>query len=152
MSKIPTLALLAGVAASLAIHHGAASAQQSLDPAGRDALMVAMRDEAFASAKYKLLAEYARLTGDKALADRLAVAANMEMGHFLRWAKLYRLVGADAQNLQAAVRDEIGDDVKLYERLASEADARGDKALAEHFQLVKAQEEKAHREFGAPNF
>jgi rubrerythrin len=98
-------------------------------------------------AQYKLFAEHARRMGNKQLAELMAVASNEEYGHFLRWAELYRLVGTDAQNLRAAVADEINDDVKFYERLASEADARGEKALAEHFRQVKGQEEKQQDQF-----
>jgi rubrerythrin len=77
----------------------------------------------------------------------MEVASKMEYGHFLRWAELYRLVGSDAQNVRAAVNDEINDDVKLYGRLASEAKARGENALAEHFEQVKAQEQKQEEAF-----
>jgi rubrerythrin len=72
----------------------------------------------------------------------------MEYGHFLRWAELYGLVGTDIQNVNAAVQSEIDDDVKLYARLASEAEARGDKALAEHFNDVKKQEVRQRDDFG----
>jgi rubrerythrin len=77
----------------------------------------------------------------------MAKAANLEYGHFLRWAALYRLVGTNVQNVRTAAQDEADGDAKLYARLASEAEARGDKTLAEHFNEVKVQEEKHHIEF-----
>lgn len=142
-----TRKLLAAITVTSALILGSTSAQQYSSTETREALKTAMLDEAFSMAKYKLFAEHASRTGNKQLAEVMAAASNMEYGHFLRWAQLYRLVGTDAQNLRAAVADEINDDVKLYERLASEADARGEKALAEHFQEIKAQEEKQQEEF-----
>jgi rubrerythrin len=129
------------------LHLGAAQAQQPTSPEGREALKTAMLDEAFAAAKFKLFAEQARRSGKKELAHLMEVASNMEYGHFLRWAELYRLVGTDAQNVRAAVNDEINDDVKLYDRLASEAKARGENGLAEHFEQVKVQEQKQEEAF-----
>jgi len=139
--------LIAGIAGAFALGYGWASAQNSSNPESREALKTAMLDEAFAAAKYKLFAEHARRAGKTELADLMATTANMEYGHFLRWAELYRLVGTDVQNVRAAVKDEINDDVKLYARLAAEAEARGDKSLAEHFYQVKAQEENQQNEF-----
>jgi rubrerythrin len=145
MFRVATVA--AAMIAASALPSGSASAQQPIDPQGRDALKAAMQDEAYASAKFKLFAEQARRTGDTKLADLMARAANMEYGHFLRWAELYRLVGANLENVRAAVRDDVIDDVKLYDRLASEAKARGDDMLAEHFLAVKAQEQRQEDEF-----
>ena len=149
MQQVTKFVLLAGISAAFALGHGSASAQQPTSPESRQALKAAMLDEAYSAAKYKLFAEHARRAGKKKLADLMAETANMEYGHFLRWAELYRLVGTDVQNVRASVQDEIDDDIKLYERLASEAEARGDKALAEHFQQVKAQEEKEQNSFTA---
>nr|WP_281414063.1 ferritin family protein [Rhodoblastus sphagnicola] len=49
--------------------------------------------------------------------------------------------------MRQAVRDELNDDVGLYTRLASEAEARGENTLAEHFRAIKAQEERHHATF-----
>jgi rubrerythrin len=138
---------IAALAVSFALNPALVRAQPPSSPEGREALKTAMLDEAFASAKYKLFAEHARRAGNADLAHLMEVAANMEYGHFLRWAELYRLVGSDVQNVRAAVDDEINDDVKLYERLAAEAQARGEKGLAEHFDQVRAQEEKQQDAF-----
>ena len=139
--------LIAAITVASALTFGSASAQQYSSTGAREALRAAMLNEAFSMAQYKLFAEHASRMGNKHLAEVMTVASNMEYGHFLRWAELYHLVGTDAQNLRAAVADEINDDVKFYERLASEADARGEKALAEHFRQVKGQEEKQQDEF-----
>lgn len=148
MRQVKTLFLFAMIAGASALSYGLARAQQQpWGPQAREALKTAMLDEAFASAKYKLFAEHARRAGKNKLADLMAVTSNMEYGHFLRWVELYRLVGTDVQNVRAAVQDEIGDDVKLYGRLASEAEARGETTLAEHFNDVKAQEIRQQDEF-----
>lgn len=140
-------AFLSFILALSCLFVGAAQAQPPRSSEGREALKTAMLDEAFAAAKFKLFAEQARRTGKNELAHLMEVASNMEYGHFLRWAELYRLVGNDAENLRAAVNDEINDDVKLYDRLASEAKARGENELAEHFDQVKAQELKQEEGF-----
>jgi len=145
MRHVKTLGLIAGLAACAAL--GPVQAEQSLSPESREALKAAMLSEAFASAKYKLFAEHARKAGKAELADIMTITANQEYGHFLRWAALYGLVGKDLDNLRQAVQDELKDDVNLYTRLASEADARGDKILAEHFRAIQGQEEKHHGEF-----
>lgn len=145
MRQVKTFVLLAGLAAASALACGSASAQQTQQsPEGREALREAMHNEAFASAKYKLFAEHARKAGKTELADQLAVNANIEFGHFLRWSALYGLVGEDLQNLNSAIKDEGDDDIKLYTRLSAEATARGETTLANHFNEIMAQEEK-HR-------
>jgi rubrerythrin len=144
MRQVKILVLLAGLAAASALACGSANAQQAQSPEGREALREAMHNEAFASAKYKLFAEHARKAGKTELADQLAVNANIEFGHFLRWSALYGLVGEDIANLKTAIKDEGEDDIKLYTRLAAEATARGETTLANHFNEIKAQEEK-HR-------
>jgi rubrerythrin len=148
MRQFKTLVLFTGIAGALALGYGSASAQeQPSSPAAREALKTAMLSEALASAKYKLFAEHARKAGKNELADLMAKTANQEYGHFLRWAALYHLVGTDVQNIRTAAHDEIDEDVKLYARLASEAEARGDKALAENFNAIKTQEERHQKEF-----
>jgi rubrerythrin len=143
MRQVKTFVLLAGLAAASALACGSASAEKAaLSPEARAALLEAMHNEAFASAKYKLIAEHARKAGKDELADALTKNASIEYGHFMRWAALYGLVGDDAQNLKAAIDGEGDDDIKLYTRLAAEAAARGETALAEHFNTIKAQEEK----------
>lgn len=143
MLKFKTLVLFAGIAGACALGYGPASAQeQTFSPAGREALKLAMQNEALASAKYKLFAEHARKAGKNELADLLAATSNQEYGHFLRWAALYHLVGTDLQNLRTAAQDEVNEDAELYTHLAAEAEARGDKTLAEGFIAIKAQEEK----------
>ena len=143
MRKIKMLVLFAGIAGAWALGHGPASAQeQNFSPEGRQALKLAMQNEALAAAKYKLFAEQARRDGKNELADLLTATSNQEYGHFRRWAALYHLVGTDSENLRTAEQDEVNEDVKLYTRLAAEAEARGEKTLAEHFNAIKAQEEK----------
>jgi rubrerythrin len=143
MRKLKTLVLFAGIAGACALGYGSASAQeQTFSPAGREALKLAMQNEALASAKYKLFSEHARKAGKNELADLLAATSNQEYGHFLRWAAMYRLVGTDIQNLRTAAQDEVNEDAQLYARLAAEAEARGETTLAESFDAIKAQEER----------
>ncbi|MCW2275551.1 rubrerythrin [Rhodoblastus acidophilus] len=145
MRQLKTLIVLAGLAAASALACGSANAEQ-LSPQAREALREAMHNEAFASAKYKLFSEHARRAGKTELADLLAKNANIEYGHFLRWSALYGLVRDDSENLKAAIDGEGDDDIKLYTRLATEAAARGETTLANHFNEIKAQEEKHQKE------
>ena len=148
MRQFKILVLFAGIAGAWALGYGSASAQkQPSSSEAREAMKSAMLAEALSSAKYKLFAENARRAGNNKLADLMATTANQEYGHFLRWAALYHLVGTDVQNLRTAAHDEFDEDVKLYTRLASEAEARGDKTLAENFNAIKAQEERHQKEF-----
>jgi rubrerythrin len=147
MRKVRTLLLFAGIAGATALGYGPAYPQQTLSPEAREALKTAMLDEAFSTVKYKLFAEQARRDGRNELAELMTITSNMEYGHFLRWATLYHLLGTDIQNLRAAVHDETNDDIQLYARLASEADARGETTLAEHFRQVLGQEQRVENQF-----
>jgi rubrerythrin len=146
MSRLKIIVLLAGIVGAWALDYGSASAQEP-SPEAREALKTAMQSEALASAKYKLFAEHARKSGKNELADLMASTANQEYGHFLRWAALYRLVGTDLQNVRQSAQDEVDEVVKLYTRLASEAEARGEKTLASHFNEIRAQEDRHRDEF-----
>lgn len=141
MRQVKTIALVFGFAAASAAGYGLASAQNKYSAELRQALDEAMREEAFSAAKYKLFAERARKAGNNELADLMTVTSNIEFGHFLRWAGLYGLVGAEAKNLQSAIEHEGTEDINRYSRLSTEAVARGDQTLADFFSAVKAQEE-----------
>jgi len=147
MHRLKTLVLFAAISAAVAVGCGHASAQQQFSPEGRKALLEALQNEAYTSMKYKLFAEHARKAGKKELADLMEVTSNMEYGHFLRWAALYGLVGTDIQNLRSAVESEVSDDAALYSRLSAEADARGEKELANHFREIQSQEGVHEDEF-----
>jgi rubrerythrin len=146
MRQLKTVILVAGLAAT-SLGSGVASAQPPYSPAGREALKTAMFNEAFTMAQYKLYAEQAKRSGNRRLAELMSVASNMEYGHFLRWAELYKLVGSDEANLRSLASDEINNDVALYQRLASEAAARGEKDLSQQFDQVKGQEAREQDEF-----
>jgi rubrerythrin len=147
MRQVKALVLTVGIGIAAAFGAGSAVAEQPYGPEAQQALKAAMENEAFSSAKYKLFAEHARKAGNKELAALMEVTSNMEYGHFLRWAGLSGLVGTDEHNLANAVEGEYNDDVKLYTRLAAEADARGEKGLADHFREIKSQEEAHYKKF-----
>ena len=140
MHRVRVFVLFAAISVVAAFGGSSAGAQERFSPEARKALMEAMQNEAYTSMKYKLFAEHARRAGKKELADLMEVTSNMEYGHFLRWAGLYGLVGTDIQNLRGAVESEVSDDAALYTRLAAEADARGEKDLANHFREIQSQE------------
>lgn len=147
MRQVRTMVLAAGMATVFALGCGPVGAEEAMSPAGREAVRVAMLNEALSFAKYKLFAEHARKAGKTEFADLMAVTANQEYGHFLRWAAMYGLVGTDVQNLRQSAEDELNADMQLYTRLAAEADARGEKGLGDHFREIEMQEQGHHDKF-----
>jgi rubrerythrin len=141
------IAVLVALAAAPMLFSEPVRAQKPTSAESREVLKEAMRKEAFAAAKYKLFSENARKAGNKELADLMIVASNIELGHFLRWAGMYGLVGTDFQNLKMAIEDESDEDIQFYVRIAAEAAARGDTSLASSFNEVRAQEEKQRAKF-----
>jgi rubrerythrin len=110
----------------------------------RQNVLTALHGEAFAFARYKLFATQARETGDADLAAMFNGIAEVELEeHFAELAELIGLVGADADNIQAAIRDENAEVEEVYLRFAEEARAAGDSAAAERFDEIR-EDELAH--------
>jgi rubrerythrin len=147
MHRVKILVLLAGISVAAALGYSHAGAQQQLSPEARKGVFEALQNEAYASMKYKLFAEHARRAGKKELAELMEVTANQEYGHFLRWAAVYGLVGDDIQNLRDAIEGEVDGHEAFYSRLATEANARGDKDLVKHYEEIESQEDTHEEAF-----
>jgi rubrerythrin len=109
-------------------------------------MMAAMQGEAFATLKYMAYADAARAHGDAQLAQLFENTAKVERDeHFAEHAKLYGLVGSDADNLRDAIKGENYETTEMYPEMAKRAGAAGDKEVAQHFREVGADEAK-HRD------
>jgi len=111
-----------------------------------DNLKAALRDEAFASARYRLFA--ASATGqDKAALGRLfAGLSDIErLEHFAALANLAGLVGGVRADLSAAITGENTEATVMYPTYAAAAIAAGDTAVGELLTEI-ASDEAGHRD------
>lgn len=107
-------------------------------------VLAAMRGEAVAHARYLLFAAAARKQGEARLASMFDGIAAVELQeHFTELAELAGLVGADADNIRAAVLDENREVEETYPRFAEQARAAGELAVAERFEEM-AEDEREH--------
>jgi rubrerythrin len=99
-------------------------------------LDIAMHGEAFAAAKYKRFAAFARTRGIADHAELLnGLADESRIGHFADEFRLAGLLSDDAQNLQDALRDKLYH-VERYRQFAHEAEQDGDKRAATLFEML----------------
>lgn len=101
---------------------------------------MALRGEAFASARYRLFAQVAYATGKGWLADLFYALSDYEIAdHFATLATRYGLVGTDTANLAAAIAAENGA-IASYTTFAAEATTAGDMAAAALFTDIGSDE------------
>lgn len=101
---------------------------------------MALRGEAFASARYRLFAQMAAANGKKWLANLFSALADYELfDHYAILANRYGLVSTDAVNLAAAIAAENGA-IASYTTFAAEATAAGDMAAAALFTDIRGDE------------
>jgi rubrerythrin len=109
-------------------------------------LLVALRGEAFAHARYSSFAAAARERGDERLAAMFEDIAAAELHeHFRELADLAGLVGSDADNLAVALRDEHAEVETSYPEFAAQARADSDEKVAARFEEIAA-DEREHAE------
>jgi rubrerythrin len=136
MKRNPPWALAAVAVLSFAGGVLAHSPRPRLHPQTLKNLDAAMRDEAFATAKYRLFAGYARDSGQDEVAAAFSGTAETErFDHFSKQAALSDLVGTDADNLKDAIQGERSD-IKMYKQFAEQARAAGDTAAADLFDEI----------------
>jgi rubrerythrin len=108
------------------------------------ALIDALHGEAFAFARYSLFAAAARERGDERLAALFEGMANVELHeHFEELAELAAVVGADSDNLVAALQDENREIEVTYPEFARQAREAGEEAVARRFEEI-AEDERVH--------
>lgn len=107
-------------------------------------VVVALRREAFAHARYLVFATAARKRGDERLAEMFEGIAAVELQeHFAELAEFVELVGTDADNLRAAIQDENFEVEWKYPQFADQARAAGELEVAERFAEM-AEDEREH--------
>jgi rubrerythrin len=112
-----------------------------MDTRTRENLLAALRGEAFAFARYKLMAARALEGGDADLAEMLEGIAAVELHeHFAELAELAELVGSDEVNLMTGIQDENEEVEETYRVFAEEARTAGETAVAERFEEIRGDE------------
>lgn len=133
--------LVAGLATGAVVATLPAAAAAGLDPQTKKNLEAAMHGEAFANLKYLAYAEHARKAGLGDVAKLFDENANVEANeHYAREADALGLVGTDQANLLDAAAGEHYENTKMYVEFAQQADAVGDKKVAELFRQIAADE------------
>ena len=104
----------------------------------------AMRDEAFAFARYVLYAHRARVHGHRELAELFESLADIEtVGDFMDGAELIGLgTGSDADNISEAVRAERREIAEVYRGYERQARAAGEEQAAAEFARIRAEKER----------
>lgn len=106
-----------------------------------------MHGEAFASAKYKRFAAFARSRDDNTLAVLLTKAADeCRIEHFAREMEVAGLLSDDLDNLQDVIRDKLYH-AERYRQFAQEAKQDGDAGAAELFKQLASDDKNCVHEF-----
>ena len=107
-------------------------------------VMASLYGEAFAHARYLSFARVARDRGDHDLAQAFEGIASVELHeHFEELAALVGLVGADADNVVASIRDEDNEVEAVYRLYAEHARVAGEDRVADRFEEMR-EDELAH--------
>jgi rubrerythrin len=118
--------------------------EEEMDPKTYENVLAALHGEAFAHARYLLFAAAARKRGETRLASMFEGIAAVELQeHFIELAELAGLVGADGDNIRAAIPDENLEVEVTYPKFAQQARAAGEIAVAERFAEM-AEDEREH--------
>lgn len=121
-----------------------------MDTTTRANLLMSMRGEAFAHAKYRLYAEQARRNGHVALAELFETTAGVELQeHFREEAELAGFLGSDEENLRDAIGGERYEVETMYREFAEQAASVGETAAADRFAEVRGDELKHRQLFEA---
>jgi rubrerythrin len=116
----------------------------TMDAQTQENVLAALHGESFAHARYLLFATAARKRGDVRLASMFEGIAAVELQeHFAELAELAGLIGADTDNIRAAIQDENLEVEWTYPRFADQARAAGEVAVAERFAEM-AEDEREH--------
>jgi len=117
-----------------------------MDAQTQSNIIAALQDEAFACARYTLMAAEAREEGDTPTAELLEGISRIGSGeHFAQLGKLVDLVGGDADNLVTAINDESRHQQESYRRFAQQAHAAGEYEVANLFEQIRADKRDAVR-------
>ncbi|WP_307808032.1 ferritin family protein [Streptomyces oryzae] len=106
----------------------------------------AMRGEGFAHASYLFYSDQADREGHGRVAELFRSAAEVELDdHFTKEAATIAYVGSDEANIRQAAEGERAEATSMYPTYAEEARQDGDKAAAELFTEIAADEAEHRR-------
>ena len=101
-------------------------------------IMTALQSEAFACARYKLMAAEARAEGDTAAAELLEGISRIGTNeHFAELARRVGLIGGDADNLVTVINEESHEREETYRAFAEQARAAGEYEVANLFEQIR---------------
>lgn len=120
-----------------------------MDPATGQNLLAALRIEAFDHLRSLLCARQARANGRLELAELFEQVAAQHVERFAAGARLAGLLGSDAENLRDAAREEGDDAETVYRAFAEQATGAGERAAADHFERLRAEDRAHHDAFRA---
>jgi rubrerythrin len=110
-----------------------------MDAHTHDNVMTALQSEAFACARYTLMAAEARAEGDTATAELLEGISRIGSNeHFAELAKRVSLIGGDADNLVTVINEESHERQETYRAFAEQARAAGEYEVASLFERIRA--------------
>ena len=121
-----------------------AAAQSAVSEQTRKNLETAMQGEAYESMLYQLYAKWADLSGYPEVAKAFREVADSEGNdHFAREASAYGLVRSNQENLEAAMKSEADDQIRMNVKYYEDATKAGDTKVAAMFREIAA-DEKEH--------
>ena len=120
------------------------AAQPAVSEQTKKNLEAAMQGEAYEYVLYRLYAKWAELSGYPEVARAFEQVADSEGNdHFAREAAAYGLVRSNRDNLQAAMKSEADEQIRMNVKYAEEAAKAGDTKVAAMFREI-AGDEKEH--------
>jgi rubrerythrin len=118
-----------------------------MDPTTRQNLLTSMRTEAFEYLRYLLCARQARTDARAELVELFDQVAAQHVERFAAGARLVGLLGSDAENLRDAAREEREEAETAFRAFAEQAAAAGERAAADHFDRLRADDRAHHDAF-----
>src|SRR4051812_1390927 len=120
-----------------------------MTPRTKQNVTTALQSEAFAQAALLRYAAHARMDEDWELAQVFQKIADSDRTrHFAKEAELVRLGANTAENLRAAINDQVGQ-IAMYSHFAQQATEDGDLRAAHLFEQVRHEKESQRAELEA---
>ena len=121
-----------------------AAAEPALSDQTKKNLEAAMQGEAYEYMLYRLYAKWAELSGYPEVAKAFMEVADQEGNdHFAREAAAYGLVRTNQENLQAAIKSESDEQIRMNVKYYEDASKAGETRIAAMFREIAA-DEKEH--------
>ncbi len=120
------------------------AAQSAISEQTKKNLEAAMQGEAYEYVLYRMYANWAELSGYPEVAKAFREVADFEGNdHFAREAAAYGLLRSNRENLEAAMRSEADEQIRMNVKYYEDANKAGDTKVAAMFREIAA-DEKEH--------